>query len=240
MQGKIALITGSGRGIGAATARLLASRGCRVVVTSRTQSDVSRVVSQIEEETGSKDRVFGIVSDVENLDSIDGLFTAVEKKWGAVEVLVNNAGVGFQTDFLEIDAKTYQQIQDINVRGSFFCAQRMMKALKAIQANGCIVNISSLGGIRSTDKFPGMAPYVISKFAVVGLTEALAVEGKPLGIRVNAIAPGAVDTEMLRKAAPHLKTNTKAADIAKVIVSLCDENMSGAVTGTTVEIFSNA
>jgi NAD(P)-dependent dehydrogenase (short-subunit alcohol dehydrogenase family) len=71
------------------------------------------------------------------------------------------------------------------------------------------------------------------------MTEALAVEGKPYEIRVNAVAPGAVDTEMLKKAAPHLKTNTKPIDIAHVIVSLCDEESSGAVSGSTVEVFSN-
>src|SRR5690606_11998869 len=104
---------------------------------------------------------------------------------------------------------------------------------------GCIVNIGSLGGSRSTEKFPRLSIYVASKFAVAGLTEALAVEGRPLGVRVNAFAPGAVDMDMLRKASPHLKTDTTPAVVARVIVGLCDPTVSKAVTGAVIEIHSN-
>lgn len=191
-------------------------------------------------ETGSMEKVLGIPADIENPNSIEELFSKIEYRWGPVEILVNNAGIGYPVDFFETTVETYQKFQDINVRGSFLCAQRMMRALKKAGKKGSIVNMSSLGGIRATDKFKGMAPYVMSKFAVVGLTESLAVEGKELGIRVNAVAPGAVDTEMLRKAAPHLKTNTKPIDIARIIVSLSDDEQSGALSGSTIEVFSNA
>lgn len=239
MKNKVALITGSGRGIGAETARLLAHEGCRVVLTSRTESEIQQVSDQIIKEHGSAENILVIRSDLEDPASITNLFSAIEKKWGPVEILVNNAAVGFSTDFFELDLPTYEKIQNINVRASFLCSQRMMKKLREAGKPGSIVNLSSLGGIRSTEKFKGTAPYVISKFAVVGLTEALAVEGKPFGIRVNAVAPGAVDTEMLKKAAPHLKTNTKPIDIAKVIVSLCNDESSKSISGSTIEIFSN-
>nr|WP_246159124.1 SDR family oxidoreductase [Reyranella soli] len=102
-----------------------------------------------------------------------------------------------------------------------------------------IVNISSLGGVRRTEKFPGLAAYVASKFAVVGLTEAFAVESIKLGVRTNAIAPGAVNTEMLRQVAPHLRTSTEPEDIAKTVVMLCDDDLSRRINGSLVEIYSN-
>src|SRR5690606_19998523 len=183
--------------------------------------------------------ILGTRSDVSDLASIERLFAETEKEWGPVEILVNNAAVGFATDLYSIDQQTWDQIQNINVRGTFFCSRELMKRIRGTGKKGAIVNLSSLGGLRSTDKFPGLAPYVASKFAVVGLTEALAVEGRAIGVRVNCVAPGAVDTEMLRKAAPHLKTQTQPEHVAKIIRYLCDESESGALTGATLEIHSN-
>ncbi|NBX81882.1 SDR family NAD(P)-dependent oxidoreductase, partial [bacterium] len=127
----------------------------------------------------------------------------------------------------------------INLTGTFLCAQEFFRCAKEKPGKRSIVNISSLAGIRGTEKFPGLSSYVASKFGVVGLTEALAVEGKALGVRVNCIAPGAVDTEMLRKAAPQLKADAMPADIAKIVVFLSDPEQSGVVSGSTVELFTN-
>ena len=99
--------------------------------------------------------------------------------------------------------------------------------------------MSSLGGVPGTEKFPGYAAYTVSKFALTGLTEALAAEGREHRIRVNAVAPGAVDTVMLRRAAPHLRTRTGPADVAKIIAFLCDSAESGCMTGATLAINSN-
>jgi len=238
LKGKVAIVTGSGRGIGAATAEALVQAGCRVVVTSRTLPEVEATIARIKK-AHSNAALLGMRADVADLKSIESLFSETEKEWGPVEILVNNAAVGFATDLYTIDQSTWDQIQDINVRGTFFCSRELMKRIRGTGKKGAIVNLSSLGGLRSTDKFPGLSPYVASKFAVVGLTEALAVEGRAIGVRVNCVAPGAVDTEMLRKAAPHLKTETKPADVAKIIRTLCDESESGALTGATLEIHSN-
>ena len=127
----------------------------------------------------------------------------------------------------------------INIRAPFLLSHEFMRRLKEADLPGSIVNLTSLGGVRSTDKFPGLSLYTTSKFAVGGMTEALAVEGRPMRVRVNAVAPGAVDTEMLRQAAPHLKTNTTPADVARVITYLCNAAESKALTGSIIEIHSN-
>ena len=99
--------------------------------------------------------------------------------------------------------------------------------------------MSSLGGVHGTEKFPGFAAYTVSKFGVIGLTETLAVEGRPHDIRVNCVAPGAVETAMKKEAAPFLRTRTTPEDVARVIRFLCDDEESGALTGAIVEIHSN-
>lgn len=125
----------------------------------------------------------------------------------------------------------------INLRGAMLCAQQAFRLMR--EQGGSIVNVSSLGGVAGTEKFPGYAAYTVSKFALTGLTEALAAEGKSLKIRVNGVAPGAVDTTMLRQAAPHLRTQTTPADVAKVIAFLCDPSQSACMTGATLVIDSN-
>jgi 3-oxoacyl-[acyl-carrier protein] reductase len=154
---------------------------------------------------------------------------------------VNNAAIGYAIEFLGTPIEQMQanwdQMQAVNIRAPLLLTQEFMRRIG--KAGGSVVNLGSLGGIRGTVKFPGLTPYVATKFAIAGLTEALAVEGRSIGVRVNAVAPGAVDTEMLRKAAPHLKTETHPEDVAKVIVYLCDAEESGPLTGTVLEIHSN-
>ena len=240
---RIVLVTGSGRGIGKATAELFAARGARVVICGRTRREIIAVAAEIQNRHGA-DRAIAVVADVSRLASIRRLFATVERKFGPVDTLINNAAIGFAIPLQSVDEKTWNLIQSTNVRGAFFCAQLMIRrfprsAAKRAGRMGSIVNLSSLGGIQGTVKFKGLAPYVISKFGMVGMTEALAVEAREFGIRVNCVAPGAVDTEMLKKAAPHLKTRTKPADIAKVILGLCDDRRMTSITGTVVEVLSN-
>ena len=125
----------------------------------------------------------------------------------------------------------------VNLRGAMLCARQAFRLMQ--DRGGSIVNVSSLGGVQNTEKFPGYAAYTVSKFALTGLTEALAAEGQDRNIRVNGVAPGAVDTVMLRNAAPHLRTRTTPADVAKVIAFLCDPTESGCMTGATLTINSN-
>jgi NAD(P)-dependent dehydrogenase (short-subunit alcohol dehydrogenase family) len=125
----------------------------------------------------------------------------------------------------------------VNLRGAVLCARQAFRLMQ--ECGGSMVNVSSLGGMPGAEKFPGYAAYTVSKFALTGLTEALAAEGRDYGIRVNGVAPGAVDTAMLQQAAPHLRTGAGPADVAKVIAFLCDSTESGCMTGATLVINSN-
>ncbi len=235
---RVALVTGAGRGIGAATALALADQGHRVALVSRTLSEVQTVAAEITKRHGAG-RAFAMVADVSSVKDVDSVFQEIASLWGPVEVLVNNAGVIARQPFVEMPIETFDLIQAVNVRGPFLCSQRLFKGLQGTGLPGSIVNISSLGGIRSTQKFEGFSAYVASKHAVVGLTESLAVEGKPLGIRVNCVAPGAVATKMLRDAVPFLKTSTNPEDIAEIIVYLSDETRSKSLNGVVIEVNSN-
>jgi NAD(P)-dependent dehydrogenase (short-subunit alcohol dehydrogenase family) len=243
LSGRGALVTGGGRGIGAAVAEELLARGARVFLCARTATEVADTVARLRAEFGN-DAVFGSSTDLEVAESIPLLFEEAERRLGApIRILVNNAAIGYALPFLETSPddlrREWDRIQAINIRAPLLLSHELMRRIPRGEKTGSIVNLGSLGGIRGTDKFPGLSLYVATKFAIAGLTEALAVEGRPIGVRVNAVAPGAVDTEMLRKAAPHLKTETRPSQVAKVIGYLCDPSESGAVTGTVIEIHSN-
>lgn len=229
--GKTVVVTGGGRGIGAATAQLLASEGARVMVTSRTLSELESTVKL------NPKNMMAHVCDVSDEASVQALFERLMRELGPCDILVNNAAVFIGGPLETASTLDWDRTMAVNLRGPFLCTRAAFAQMRG--RGGAIVNISSLGGIRSTQKFPGMSAYVASKAGVIGLTEAAAVEGKPLKIRVNCVAPGAVATEMLRRAAPHLKTETTPDDIARVIAGLCDEAQSGALTGSVVEIHSN-
>ena len=156
--------------------------------------------------------------------------------FGRLDILVNNAAVLIGGPFADMAMADWDQVMAVNLRGATLCARG---AFRLMSNGGSIVNVSSLGGVPGTEKFPGYAAYTVSKFALTGLTEALAAEGRERNIRVNGVAPGAVDTAMLRQAAPHLRTRTGPADVAKVIAFLCDPSESGCMTGATLVINSN-
>ena len=238
LKDQVAMVTGAGRGIGRATALALSSRGAQVVLTSRTQSELKDTVAAIAKQTPDA-RCLIVPGDVSDEAFVTSLFASVVSRFGPVTILVNNAGTIHLNKVADISVSDWERTFAVNVRGSFLCARAIFRSPPIPASPRAIVNISSLGGIRGTEKFPGLAAYVASKFAVVGLTESLAVEGKPLGIRVNCVAPGAVDTVLLRQAAPHLRTTTTPDDIAKIVCFLADHEQSGSMTGATIEVHSN-
>lgn len=234
LAGAVAVVTGAGRGIGAATARRLAADGARVVLASRTASELAAVVAEL-----GDDRALAVPTDVADEAAIVALFDAALQRFGDLHVVVNNAGTFRNAPLEDMATADWDAVMAVNARGPFIASREALRRFRRLGHGGAIVNVSSLGGIRGTPKFPGFAAYSVSKFAIVGLTECLAVEARPLGVRVNCVAPGAVETRMKREAAPFLRTETTPEEIATTIRFLCDDAESGAVTGAVLEINSN-
>jgi NAD(P)-dependent dehydrogenase (short-subunit alcohol dehydrogenase family) len=237
LSGKVAIVTGAGRGIGAATARLFAREGAAVVLASRSEQ-VQGIADEINHESG-KHQALAVPADVSDEEQVKRLFKTTRESFGPLDILVNNAGVVEVRDFVDMELSTWKAVMSVNVRGAFLCSREAFRQMIAAAKGGTIVNMTSLSGVRGPEKFKGLSAYVVSKYGVLGLSEILAVEGKPHGIRVNSIAPGAVDTAMLRKAAPFLKTKTTPEEIAKTILFLSDDRQSGHISGANIEIFSN-
>ena len=234
LHGQVALVTGGGRGIGEATAEALARKGARVIVASRTEAELATTVMQLRAAGLS---AWSLKLDVADGAAVDAAFARIAAEQGRLDILVNNAAILLSGPFAEMAMADWDQVLAVNLRGAVLCARQAFRLMR--ERGGAIVNVSSLGGVPGTEKFPGYAAYTVSKFALTGLTEALAAEGREHHIRVNAVAPGAVDTAMLRQAAPHLRTRTGPADVAKVIAFLCDSTESSCMTGATLAIHSN-
>jgi NAD(P)-dependent dehydrogenase (short-subunit alcohol dehydrogenase family) len=234
LSAQVALITGGGRGIGAATAEALARKGADVIIASRTEAELTATVAQLRTAGLSAS---ALVLDVADEAAVDAAFAGIVAEQGRLDILVNNAAILLGAPFAEMAMADWDRLLAVNLRGAVLCARQAFRLMR--QRGGAIVNVSSLGGVPGTEKFPGYAAYTVSKFALTGLTEALAAEGRKHNIRVNAVAPGAVDTAMLRQAAPHLRTRTSPADVARVIAFLCDSTESGCMSGATLAIHSN-
>ena len=232
---RVTIITGAGRGVGRATAQLFARSGAKVVLFSRTASQLEETVATIANQGGT---AVAVVGDVSREADVQRLFQETMNAFGRVDVLVNCAGIVAVRPFVEMDVATWDAVLGVNLRGTFLCCQAAFRIM-AEQQQGVIINLSSLSGVKGVEKFPGLSAYNVSKAGVAGLTEILAVEGKPYNIRVCAVSPGAVDTAMLRQAAPHLKAGMTPDDLAEILLFLADD--SGRMfSGSNIELFSNA
>ncbi len=234
LKDRVAVITGAGRGIGCATAQLFARAGARVVVFSRSAAQLEEVAGEI---TAAGSSALAIAGDVSRAEDVHTLFTRTREAFGRVDVLVNCAAIVAVRPFLEMDVATWDNILAVNLRGTFLCCHEAFQIM-ASQQQGVIINLSSLSGVKGVEKFPGLSAYNVSKSGVAGLSEILAIEGKPYNIRVCAISPGAVETEMLRQAAPHLKAGVTPADMAELLLFLADDS-GRMLSGSNIEIFSN-
>ncbi|HKB17528.1 MAG TPA: SDR family oxidoreductase [Candidatus Dormibacteraeota bacterium] len=196
-----AVVTGGSGGIGSEVVRQLREKGWEVVSLSRREG-----------------------CDVSNEDQVMKAFGRLE----SLDALVSCAAVLIKGPFAEMSVQDWDLQVDVGLRGAFLCSREAFKLMRGHA--GSIVMVSSLSGVAGAEKFPGMAAYVAAKSGLAGLTEVLAAEGRGLGIRVNAISPGSVDTPMLRIAGvegPALKP----ADVARIIVWLASEEsatLSGA------------
>ncbi len=239
LDNQIAIITGGGRGIGAATASLFVKEGARVIITSRSEDQLTETAAEIASQSND-DCIHYFAADVSDEEQVAALFAETQSRFGAPDILINNAAVITVKPFDEFTVDEWDQMMAVNLRGPFLCSRAAFKAMQVSGKGGSIVHISSLAGIRGTEKFPGMSGYVVSKHGVIGLTESLSVEGRQHNIRVNCVAPGAVETQMLRDAAPHFKTETVPDDIAQAILYLSDPVQAASITGAVIEVHSNA
>ncbi len=233
--GRSALVTGASRGIGAATAEAIAAAGAHVVLAARDGEALEAVAARIREGGGE---ATAAPTDVSSVDDVEHLFATVEEV-GGLAALVCAAGVLTSAPFDEITPESWGETLDVNLTGSFLCCRAAFVAMRRRSGEGRIVNIASLSGVYATEKFPGLAAYNVSKYGVVGLTEAIAVEGKEHGITAICLSPGAVDTEMLRRANPALRPGLTPADVGELIVALLDSPLAAA-SGANIPLFSNA
>jgi 3-oxoacyl-[acyl-carrier protein] reductase len=188
LRGQVALVTGSARGIGKGIAFRLAREGMRVVITSRTAQEVAATAAELRALGGE---VLEYVGDIGQAATVDALFEATLAAYGGIDLLVNNAGILGSPAFLEVDEARFDVVMDTNIKGPFLCSRRAVEVMRG-RGQGSIVHISSVGGLRVHQ--PGV-PYDVTKAALDGLTRAMGVELADYGIRVNAIAPGAIHTE---------------------------------------------
>jgi NAD(P)-dependent dehydrogenase (short-subunit alcohol dehydrogenase family) len=234
LAGRVAVVTGASRGIGAATAEAIAAAGAHVVLAARDREALDRVAGHIRRSGGEATPV---PTDVSSGADVERLFAASDAA-GPVGALVCAAGVLTPAPFAETTTEIWEQTLRVNLTGSFLCCRAAFTAMLP-HRQGRIVNIASLSGVYATEKFPGLAAYNVSKYGIIGLTEAIAVEGREHGISAICISPGAVDTEMLRRANPALRPGLTPADVAGLIVALLDSPLAPA-SGANIPLFSNA
>ena len=188
LSGKIAAVTGASRGIGAAIAQLLAAHGAHVIVSSRKSDDCRKVVDAIRTAGGSAE---AIGCHIGEMDQIAAFFRTVEEKHGRLDILINNAATNpYFGPIVDTPPDAFQKTVDVNIRGYFFMSAHGAR-LMAKTGGGAIVNVASVNGVVPA---PLQGIYSITKAAVISMTQAFARECAPMGVRVNALLPGAIDT----------------------------------------------
>jgi NAD(P)-dependent dehydrogenase (short-subunit alcohol dehydrogenase family) len=192
LQGQAAIVAGGASGIGAATARLMATAGASVAIADRNEPAAKALAADIVA-AGGRAEAFAL--DVADEQSVDGAIAAAHRAFGRLDILVNSAGLSIRKAAFDIPMADWDAVQAVNVRGTFLCARAAAKLMDRARG-GAIVNLASIMGFSGGGLYPNPA-YLASKGAVVNLTRALAVEWAPLKIRVNAVAPAWVRTPFI-------------------------------------------
>ena len=236
---RVAIVTGAARGIGLAIAQRLHAAGARVVI-----ADIDEIAAA--DAAGALDvdraRVVGVGADVTNGTSVENMVAATLDAFGRIDILINNAGItGASLPLWELDYTTWERVLDVNLNGVFRCCKAAIGPMRE-QARGAIVNVASIAGKEGN---PNLIPYSASKAGVIALTKALAKETATQGIRVNAVAPAVVETDILKQMTPEtvrymlskipMNRFGKMEEIAAVVHFLASDDASF-VTGQTYDV----
>lgn len=227
---RIVIVTGGGRGIGREICRKFAAAGDQVIAAARSQAELDETCRRI---TNEGNQCVGRVTDVCSPEDIASLIEFAHNRFGRVDVLVNNAGVAPTCPIEELDESLFRTVMSVNV-DAVYRACRAVWPVMARQRGGVIINISSVAAF---DPFPGFAAYGAAKAWVNAWTRAIAEEGKAVGIRVIAVAPGAVETRMLRDAFPDFPRDQTLVpeDIAEAVLAFAQPAFRH-VTGQTLVV----
>lgn len=243
LKDKVALITGARQGMGKSHAIVLAKQGVKVVVTDINQADCQKVVDEIKNSGGE---AIAFKLDVSKKSEVESVVTETVKQFGKLDILINNAGIAQFKPFLELTEEDWDKTIDINLKGEFLCAQAAARIMKE-QGGGVIINIGSVAMGQQGFGMPNTAHYCASKGGIAAMTEALAVELAPFNIRVNAIAPGLIETPMIDtvKSDPKmiegllqripLKRVGRSEEVSELVAFLASDS-SSYITGSVVII----
>ena len=194
LTGRCAVVTGASRGLGESIALALGEAGANLVLISRTQASLEEVAGRIREKSSVK--VKPLAADVTSREEIERVLDETLQSFGSVDILVNNAGVNVKKNFFDISEDEWDYVLNTNLKGAYICSQVIGRQMVK-QKSGKVVNIASLGSLFA---LVHSSPYCASKGALVQLTKVLAVEWAPFNVNVNAIAPGYIETEMVKEA----------------------------------------
>jgi glucose 1-dehydrogenase len=210
LDGKVAIVTGAAEGMGEATARLFAAAGAQVLAADVKADVLEASVDRIASAGGTAS---SCVADVSKAADVEAMVRAAVERYGRIDCAVNNAGVSPDNDpIAELNESEWDRVMNVNLKGVALCLKYELTQMLKQGTGGAIVNVASVSGFRPQ---PNNAAYNASKHGVLGLTKTASLENAPLGIRVNSIAPGAIDTPMIQRAL--VATGLTEADFAPVI-----------------------
>lgn len=244
LTGKYALVTGGSRGIGSGIALALAKQGANVAVSCVANVEKCDLIVNEIKKLGRESLPFQ--ADVSNSSQVRKMFAEIKEKWGRLDILVNNAGIIDYADFEDITEEQWDKVLDVNLKGQFLCAQQAVKLMKENKW-GRIINIASISSGGVGIGFKNISHYTASKGGVIALTENMAIELAQLGINVNAVAPGAIESDMsagLKQDKKLMKATLtqipkgrigKPEDIAATVVFLASEE-TDYITGTVIYV----
>ena len=238
LEDKVAIITGAARGIGFSIAEMLSEHGATSIIIDLNQEAVDAAVQQIDD---MGNRAIGFTADVTNSDEIASIFKEIHKKFGKIDILINNAGITKDGLLMKMKESDWDAVMNVNLKGTFICTQKVCRYMLKSRS-GVIINIASVVGIMGN---AGQANYAASKGGIIALTKSSAREFASRNIRVNAIAPGFIQTEMTDKLPQEVIDNYSSAiplsrmgtakDVANLCIFLASQE-AGYITGQTIQV----